>query len=71
LPLTKTTIENQKQKYLARPVYRTISKPKPMAVAVAFAMEAAAPKKIEEIDHYDRFRLQWMRRRPDGQMVPR
>jgi hypothetical protein len=71
LRIAKTTIENAKQKYLARPVYRTISKTKPMALAVAFAVHAPAPKAAVEIDHYERHRIQWMKRDRNGEIVPR
>lgn len=68
-------------------MYRTISGPKPLAVAVAVISRAPfslpmredfgggasslMPHRIVELDGYDRVKLQWMRPGPDGKLVPR
>lgn len=64
-------IAHDNQKYVDTPVYQIISKPKPLAVALAHAFGSEIPQTIEVFNHYKRFKLQWVTDDGKGGLIPR
>jgi hypothetical protein len=59
------------QPYKDEPVYAEVSRAKPLALSIAHACGRRISPRIEELTHYNRVQLRWMK--PDGRggLVPR
>jgi len=58
------------QKYVDKAVYRPVSKPLPLSpIEEALGCKPARP--LEELSHYERVRLRWMKPDGKGGLVPR
>lgn len=59
----RDNVEFDGQKYVDKAVYQTVGKPLPLSpIEEALGCKPARP--IEELSHYERVRLRWMK--PDG-----
>ncbi|RBH39232.1 hypothetical protein C3F00_042580, partial [Pseudomonas sp. MWU13-2860] len=56
----QTTITRRGQMYVDEPVFRVVSRPAPITVAVMGAFGNEAPRPIDELERYNRVPLRWL-----------
>lgn len=67
----RTEIAREGQRFVDRPVYEDVSRPRPAAAAVAQALRAAPPRRIVHVAGYERTELRWMKPDGKGGFVPK
>jgi hypothetical protein len=66
----KLEIKDDKQGYIDKEVFITISEPKPLCVAIAKAFNSPKLEAIKQLSHYERTFLKWMQYK-DGKLKER
>ena len=71
MKVIRTEIEKEGQRYVDSAVMHEVSRPNQLAATLAALVNGKALRTIEELSHYERTPLRWMKPDGKGGLIPK